>query len=338
MYTLSVLVGRRVITSRFDYSIQLWAGSTMLASTGHVPLASNSFARDRVSYSTGPAHAQAGQPLRIVLSAAGVDGITTEAFFDQISLTAKAGLAVNGVVSATAFGGFPTAAPGGFVEIYGSNLATNSREWSGSDFRGVTGPTSLDGTSVTIGGQQAFVTYVSPSQVNALIPSNVLTGQQQVSVSNTLGGSSAFTIAISPVAPGLLATSDFVVKGTEYAVVFNSDGTYALPSGAIPGLTTHPAAPGDTLVFYGVGFGPVTPVIPAGQLCQGQANTLATTFQMFIGGMPATALYSGLAPNYTGLYQFNIVVPNVGTGDKVPVTFALGGTNGTQKLFIAVQH
>jgi uncharacterized protein (TIGR03437 family) len=336
MYTLSVVVGHRLATPRFNYSIQLWVGSTLLASSRPLVLPSDSFGRDSVSYATGPTHPLAGQPIRVVLAAVGADGYLTEAFFDQISLTAKSVLAVNGVVSPAAFGGYPKVASGGFVEIYGSNLATSSREWSGSDFVDGTAPVSLEGTSVTIGGRQAFITYVSPSQVNALIPSDVPEGRQQVSVSNTAGSSAAFTTTISPVVPGLLASPDFVVKGTQYVVALNSDGTYALPAGTIPGLASHPAAPGDTLVFYGVGFGPVTPKISAGQLVK-EGNSLATTFQMFIGGMPATAIYSGLAPNYTGLYQFNIVVPNVDDSDAAPVTFALGGTNGAQQLYIAVQ-
>ena len=41
-----------------------------------------------------------------------------------------------GVVSASAFGQFTSIAPGSWIEIYGSNLATNTRGWSGSDFNG----------------------------------------------------------------------------------------------------------------------------------------------------------------------------------------------------------
>jgi uncharacterized protein (TIGR03437 family) len=37
-----------------------------------------------------------------------------------------------------------------------------------------------------------------------------------------------------------------------------------------------------------------------------------------------------------GLYQFNVVVPNVAASDSVPVTFSLGGTTGTQKLITAI--
>jgi uncharacterized protein (TIGR03437 family) len=66
-----------------------------------------------------------------------------------------------------------------------------------------------------------------------------------------------------------------------------------------------------------------------------QLNALAATFQISIGGVPATFSYAGLAPGYTGLYQFDIVVPFVGPGNAV-LTFSLGATAGTQKLFLAV--
>ena len=59
---------------------------------------------------------------------------------------------------------------------------------------------------------------------------------------------------------------------------------------------------------------------------------------MFMGGMSATASYAGLAPNYTGLYQFNVIVPNVAASDAVPLTFTLGGVPGTQTLYIAVAN
>jgi uncharacterized protein (TIGR03437 family) len=53
--------------------------------------------------------------------------------------------------------------------------------------------------------------------------------------------------------------------------------------------------------------------------------------------MATTASYEGLAPNFTGLYQFNVVVPNVPSGNA-PLTFSLGGVSGTQALYLALQN
>jgi len=90
-------------------------------------------------------------------------------------------------------------------------------------------------------------------------------------------------------------------------------------------------------VLYGVGFGKVTPDIPAGQIVT-QSNRLNGNFQASFAGTPATVNFSGLTGGYLGLYQFNVVVPQVAASDAVPFTFSLGGTPGTQKLIIAISN
>jgi uncharacterized protein (TIGR03437 family) len=242
-----------------------------------------------------------------------------------------------GVVSASSFGQFKSIAPGSWIEIYGSNLSINSRSWTGADFSGANAPTSLDGTKVTVGGQAAFIDYISPGQVNAQVPSNVGTGPQAIVATTAAGASAPYTITVNSVQPGLLAPSSFNIAGKQNAVALFSDGkTYVLPPGTISGVTSRRAQPGDTITFYGVGFGPVTPSIPAGQVVQ-QTNALAMPLQILFGTTPATFSYDGLAPSAVGLYQFNVTVPNVSSGDAVPVAFTVGGVAPAQTLYIAVQ-
>lgn len=242
-----------------------------------------------------------------------------------------------GIVSASAFGQFASIAPGSWIEIYGSNLATNTRGWAGPDFNGINAPTSLDGTKVTIGGQSAFVDYISPGQINAQVPSTVSTGPQPVVVSTATGASSAYTITVNADEPGLLAPSSFNIGGKQYVAALFSDGaTYVLPAGAIAGVPSKRAQAGDTITLYGIGFGPVVPDIPAGQIVQ-RSNALAQSFHLLFGQTEATVSYAGLAPSAVGLYQFNVVVPSVPANDAVPLTFTLGGVPATQTLYTAVQ-
>jgi uncharacterized protein (TIGR03437 family) len=91
------------------------------------------------------------------------------------------------------------------------------------------------------------------------------------------------------------------------------------------------------ITLYGVGFGPVTPIAPPGQLVQG-TSTLTSKLQILLGDTPAALNYGGLAPGEIGLYQFNLVVPNVAAGGAVPLTFTLGGVAGGQALYISVQN
>jgi uncharacterized protein (TIGR03437 family) len=245
---------------------------------------------------------------------------------------------INAVVSASDFGGFSNVSPGSWVEIYGSNLAPDARGWSGADFSGNNAPTSLDGVGVTIGGQKAFVDYISPTQVNAELPSNIATGGPlQLSVTTGNATSAPFTINVLTTRPGLLAPPDFQVGGNQYVVAVLPDGTYVLPAGAIAGVTSRPAKPGETITLYGIGFGSVTPAFPAGQIVT-QLNQLTSPFQVLFGETAAQSTYSGLAPTLVGLYQFDVVVPSVPNSDLVPLTFNLGKASGTQQLYTAVHQ
>jgi len=250
--------------------------------------------------------------------------------------TAPPVISSGGIIGAYAFGAFPSIAPGSWIEIYGTNLAADARGWTGADFNGLNAATLLDKTAVTVGGQLAFPDYVSAGQVNVQVPSNAGTGPQPVVVTTAAGASAPLTITVDAEEPGLLAPPSFEIGGKQYVVALFPDGaTFVLPPGAISGVTSRRARPGDVITMYGIGFGAVTPNIPAGQIVQ-QANTLAAPFRILFGSSEATVNYDGLAPSAIGLYQFNVVAPNVSSNDTVPVTFTLGGVAGTQTLYIAV--
>jgi len=238
-----------------------------------------------------------------------------------------------GVFTLGAYGGSTVIAPGTWIEIHGTNLAGDTRSWNAGDFNGNTAPTSLDGTSVHIGSQSAFVEYVSGTQVNALVPSTIGSGPQQLTVTNSSGESAPYLITVETLQPGLLAP--FNIGGKQYATAVFSDGvTYALPSNSVAGVTSHPANPGDNIVMYGIGFGPVSPNTPAGQIANASAS-LDLQIQVLFGQTPATVSYAGVAPGAVGLYQFNVVVPN--TSGTVPVSFTLGPFTSSQTVYVSVQ-
>ena len=246
--------------------------------------------------------------------------------------------AANGVISASDFGAFSSVAPGSWIEIYGSNLAADTRQWATSDFTGVTAPTSLDRTTVTIGPRSAFIDYVSSTQINAQVPSDIGSGQLQLTVGTSAGTSANYPITVALTQPGFYAPASFFVGGKQYVAATFTDGTtFVAPPGAIPGFTSRQAKPGETIILYGVGFGTVDANIPAGQIVQ-QANTISLPFQLSFGTAQATLQYSGLAGGFVGLYEFWAVVPNIADNDLVPLTFTLNGVSGTQTLYTAVKH
>ena len=275
------------------------------------------------------------QPYSLV-SNGGIDPSAANEFVFALHFTLQEMPVITSVISASQFGAFPTFGSGSWIEIYGTNLGDYTQEWAISNFNGLIAPMTVGGTSVTVAGQPAFVYYVSPTQLNVQVAGGLGTGSQSVIVTTEAGSSAPFSVTMDAVQPGLLAPSTFDIGGTQYAVALFSDGvTYVLPPGAISGVASQLAKPGDTITLYGIGFGEVNQGIPPGQIAQGQTS-LAAPFAVSIGGMPATVTYAGLAPTYVGLYQFDVVVPSVGASNSAPVTFTLGGVSGTQKLFLAI--
>jgi hypothetical protein len=100
-------------------------------------------------------------------------------------------------------------APNTWVEIKGSNLAKVGfdRIWGSADFVGNSMPTALNGVSATVNGNNAYVYYVSPEQVNILTPPDAMSGLVQVQVTNN-GATASFTAQAQPLAP-----SFFVFNG-----------------------------------------------------------------------------------------------------------------------------
>jgi uncharacterized protein (TIGR03437 family) len=241
-----------------------------------------------------------------------------------------------GVVTAGEFGAFSSVAPGAWVEIHGTNLASRSRSWADTDFSAGKAPTSLEGTRVTIDGLAAYIAYVSATQLNVQLPSTLTAGQKKLTVVNSAGTSAAYTITVNSTQPGLYAPSLFSISGTQFAGAILADGaTFALPVGAVQGASTRPVKAGETITLYGVGFGPVTPAIGAGEVVQA-LNSTEYPLEVFVGGARAAVTYAGLAPNAVGVYQINVVVPAVTAGGNLPLAFTLGGVSGTQKLSVAV--
>jgi uncharacterized protein (TIGR03437 family) len=166
----------------------------------------------------------------------------------------------------------------------------------------------------------AYISYISP-----------------LIITTSAGKSATYTVTVSGVLPGLLAPSSFQIGGRQYAVALFSDNqTYVLPVGAIPGVPSRPAKAGDAITLYGIGFGAVSPSIPAGQVVQG-ANSLLLPLSLKIGGAAATLTYAGLGPGLVGLYQFNAIVPKLSVTGADSLTFSLEGVAGSQTLYLSTQ-
>ncbi|HEY7337527.1 MAG TPA: hypothetical protein VH639_21720 [Bryobacteraceae bacterium] len=240
-----------------------------------------------------------------------------------------------GVQSAGDFGACFSAAPGSWIEIYGSSLAPDARSWATADFNGNFGPIKLDNVTATIGGQYAFISYISGGQVNVQVPTAIGPGIQPLYLSTGQGTSGQYNLTINPLEPALFAPTSYSIGGKQYVKAMFADGTWVAPPGSIPNITSRQAKPNETIVMFGIGFGPVDDNVQAGQIAPGP-DKITTPLQILFGQTPGAIAYQGLAPGLVGLYQFNVVVPSVPNSDAVPLAFNLGGSTGCQNLYTAV--
>ncbi len=198
----------------------------------------------------------------------------------------------NGVVNAASY--HPGVAPGAWITIFGRNFANSTQSVTTSDLVNGNLPTTLAGVSVKIDNLDAFIQFVSATQINVQAPADSNTGTVQVTVTNSAGTSSPVTATLEPVAPALFTSQNYVAA-------VRSDGT-----------VVRSARPGDIISLFGTGFGQTNPAIPPGAVVQ-TAAPLVEAVAFTIGGIEAPASFAGLSA--TGLNQFNITIPNVAAGD-----------------------
>jgi len=213
----------------------------------------------------------------------------------------------NGVTNGASFA--PGVVSGSWTTIFGTNLSPSTMDWSGAILDGVL-PTILDGVSVTIDGKPAFVYFISPTQLNVQAPDlEGKTGPVQVIVKAGGVESAPVSVNAAKELPGLFL---FTQAPKKYPAVVRSDGVFIGPAALFQGVTTVPAKPGDTVLFFGTGFGPTNPAAPIGRTVSG-AFPLVDSVTMRIGGVSVTPAFAGISG--AGLYQFNVRIPELANGE-----------------------
>jgi uncharacterized protein (TIGR03437 family) len=204
---------------------------------------------------------------------------------------------VNAVLNGASYGG--NIAPGTWVAIFGTQLAP-----SVATAPSVPLPTLLHGVSVSIGGIAAPLSYVSPTQVNAIVPfESPVPNQPPVVVTNGFGSSVARYIQIGGNSPGLFTWN---AAGTGRVLAFD------------PNFNPISDVGNGPIIMYADGLGPTNP--PASSAYGGASaeplNRVVDDISVFVGDTQATILFAGLAPGFPGIYQLN-VIPNGPISDRV---------------------
>jgi uncharacterized protein (TIGR03437 family) len=185
-----------------------------------------------------------------------------------------------------------------------------------------------------INGISAPLSFVASGQINAQAPWELTPGPATVVVTRAGAASAPTAVTVGLYSPALYGFS----PGTQ-AIAINLDGTFAASPGLIPGATSHPATAGDTLVFYASGLGQVDqPPPPDGAPSSDTIRRTSMPLVVMMGGVPAIVNFAGLSPQFSGVYQVNVVVPSgVSPGGTVPVQLQIGGVTNADTLTIALQ-
>jgi uncharacterized protein (TIGR03437 family) len=221
---------------------------------------------------------------------------------------------------------------GSLVSIFGTGIASVNGVVAASSFPL---PTELAGTSVWIDDVPAPILAVA----------NV-DGREQINIQapfqDVFGSSLSYPWSIAVRSHGALAISGLAtIPATQAGIFAASDGTAAIVHGSDYSLVTasNPAHAGEVILVYATALGPVTPPVDAGVAAP--LSPLSWTVKPVtaqIGGVNAPVQFAGLAPGFAGLYQVNVLVPQVPPGTQ-PVVIAetAAGINASPPVQIPVR-
>jgi uncharacterized protein (TIGR03437 family) len=231
-------------------------------------------------------------------------------------------------VSAASFGG--SLAPESISAGFGAELATETQAASSLPL-----PTTLAGVSLkvtdSLGMERlAPLFFVSPGQINYLIPAGTATGPATLTVLNSGGLVAMGEVQIANIAPGLFSANSSG-QGAAAAVVLRikANGAQSFEPVArydaaqnrfVPApIDLSPAGEQVFLVLYGTGL---------------RYRSSLSAVQCMIGGASAEALFAGPTPGFAGFDQLNVRLPRSLAGrGEVDATVIIDGKQANTLKF-----
>lgn len=243
-----------------------------------------------------------------------------------------------GIVNGASFAA-DALAPNTWITIKGGALSATTRAWAAGDFVNNQLPTSLNGVGVMINQEPAYIEFVSPSQLNILVPADLPAAAVQVELTNNGLSGPMITATLQPTAPAFFTIGATNAAGNSYIAAEHGDGSVSGPPNLVAGLPTTPFKVGETIALFSTGMGVTNPAAPNGQFLTGPLP-LAATPSVTIGGLTAQVTFAGLIS--PGLYQINTVVPTglsfagvTGNAD-IPVFVQAGAAKSQRNAVISV--
>jgi uncharacterized protein (TIGR03437 family) len=213
-------------------------------------------------------------------------------------------------------------APNSFISIFGSTLAYDTASLPGN---ATAVPLNLGSVEVYINNQPQPLFYVSPTQINLLLQSNLLLGTATLYVVRQGIYGPQIPITLAATAPQLFTTSDsFVIaQHADYSLV----------------TSNAPANPGEIIVLYATGLGATDPPPDPNGVIPLFPGLVTTPVQVLLNGSaldPSQIQYAGLTPGSAGIYQVNVQLPNQ-LGANPQIQLSAGGQTSVGNVLLPTQ-
>jgi uncharacterized protein (TIGR03437 family) len=189
-------------------------------------------------------------------------------------------------------------APGSIISIYGVNLASDL----------LIGPVSplsqvLNNVTVRIGGRILPLLFVSPGQINAQLPSDLVEGGYTLTVAWEGKPDVSADFKVVRNAPGLFNN---VIEGRAYGLFLHENGD--------PVTLDSPARRNEVITLLGTGLGPYLQAPPDGfGIPESAAGALLDSVTILTADSAIDPSYAGVADGRVGVSAIRFKI-----GDKIP--------------------
>ena len=214
-------------------------------------------------------------------------------------------------------------APNSLATIFGSNLAYSTASVLPSHVASGAMPNTLAGVRVYVDGITASLYYVSPNQINFVIPSRLLPGESEVWIAREGTSGPTVRIKLSEAVPAVFR------NGADWILATRVSGEVISRS--------SPARPGEWIVLYATGLGRTDPDVVDGRLVISPAQIRKLEeLQVLVDwkALPRGKIsYAGVAPGFAGLYQINLQLPDeLGRDPEVRILIGDRGVSAALRL------
>jgi uncharacterized protein (TIGR03437 family) len=286
-----------------------------------------------ISVSVNPTNLPAGS-YQGTISVAGTNGASGSTVV-PVGFTVTAQLpTITSLVNAASFLNQPIS-PGEVVSIFGTAIGPQSAlqlqlDSSGKVF------TSLGNVQVMVSGHLAPLTFVSSTQINCVVPYEIvgISNPSVPSVQVRYSGQASNPIELTS---ALTSPAIFATNGTGQAAILNQDGSLNGPA--------NPEAAGNIVSIFVTGEGQTSPPGVTGSVtCQSGCNTLQQIpvpqqpVTAVVGNQPATVTFYGEAPGLVaGVLQVNLIIPAGTPPGAAPLAISVGGKQSQPGVTLSVR-